>query len=83
MLQHPQTQSYLVAVGLVLVGLFGLVVVWKITKSLIKLAFWLVALGAVACLAWWLLAKEGVLPPPPFFSPPPTAAPASADPLVA
>ncbi len=77
MLQHPQTQSFLVAVGLVIVGLLGLVVVWKITKSLFKLAFWLAALSAVAALAWWLLAKEGVLPAPPFLDQPHHTAPVS------
>lgn len=83
MLQHPQTQSFLVAVGLVLLGLFGLVVAWKITKSLFKLAFWLAALSAVAALAWWLLAKEGVLPQPPFLNEPRHNATPATDPLVA
>ena len=61
----PQVHSFLIAAGLVVVGLLGVVVVWKITKSLFKLAFWFVALGAVAALAWWLLAREGILPPLP------------------
>lgn len=38
-------QNGLVLAGLVAVGILGLVVVWQITKSLIKLLFWLVALG--------------------------------------
>ncbi len=78
----PQTQSYLVALGLVVVGIFGVVVVWKITKSLFKLAFWLAALCAVAILGWWLLAKEGLLPPPPFLNEPHHTAPVS-DPMTA
>ena len=36
---NPEAQSFLIAVGLVIVGIFGVVVVWEITKSLFKLAF--------------------------------------------
>ena len=71
MASDPQTQSYLVALGLVVVGLFGVVVVWKIAKSLFKLVFWLAALLAVITLAWWLLAREGIVPSPQPVGPPP------------
>ena len=36
-------QSFGIAAGLVVVALFGLVVVWKVTKSLFTLAFWMAA----------------------------------------
>lgn len=62
MQSNPQFQSFLVAAGLVVVGLFGVVVAWKITKSLFKLAFWFLALVVVIVTAWWLLAREGLLP---------------------
>lgn len=71
--QPPETQSYLVAAGLVVVGCFGLVVVWKLTKSLFKLVFWFAALLAVATAAWWLLARAGLLPPLPAIAPHQTA----------
>ena len=83
MSSNPQAQSFLIAVGLVIVGIFGVVVVWKITKSLFKLAFWLAALAAVALLAWWLLAKEGVLPPSPLWNEPRHHTTPVADPLTA
>lgn len=66
----PPAQSILVAAGLVVVGLLGIVVAWKITKSLFKLAFWSLAMGAVAFAAWWLLAREGILPPLPLLEAP-------------
>ena len=65
-------QSYLVTAGLVVVGCFGLLVAWKLTKSLFKLAFWFAALLVIAAAAWWLLAKEGILPPLPPTAPQPT-----------
>ena len=63
----PQVQSYLVAAGLVVAGIFGVVAVWKLTKSLLKLVFWFLALVAVATVVWWLLEREGLAPrlPPP------------------
>ncbi|HAB14902.1 MAG TPA: hypothetical protein DCE44_00480 [Verrucomicrobiales bacterium] len=59
-------QGYLIAAGLVVVAMIGLVVIWKVTKSLVRLLFWFVALLAVAIAAWWLLGKFGILAPPPF-----------------
>ncbi|MEN9674494.1 MAG: hypothetical protein RIS76_390 [Verrucomicrobiota bacterium] len=58
-------QSFGIAAGLVVVGLFGLVIVWKVTKSLFTLAFWVAAALVIAVAAWWLLAKQGILPPLP------------------
>lgn len=55
-------QSFGIAAGLVVVALFGLVVVWKVTKSMVTLLFWLVAAVLIAAAAWWLLAKQGILP---------------------
>lgn len=69
MQSNPQAQSFLLAAGLVVIGLLGIVVVWKITKSLFKLAFWFLALGLVVAAAWWLLAREGILPPMPHLEP--------------
>lgn len=59
-------QGYLIAAGLVVVAMIGLVVIWKVTKSLVRLLFWVAALLAVAAAAWWLLWKFGILAPPPF-----------------
>lgn len=58
-------QSIAVAVGLVVVALLGLVVVWKVTKSLVSLLFWIAAAAVIALAAWWLLARQGILPPIP------------------
>lgn len=58
-------QSFGIAAGLVVVALVGLVVVWKVTKSLFTLAFWMAAALVIAVAAWWLLAKQGILPPLP------------------
>lgn len=58
-------QSIAVAVGLVVVGLLGLVVVWKVTKSLVSLLFWIAAAAVIALSAWWLLSRQGILPPIP------------------
>lgn len=58
-----ETQAFLIAAGLVVIALLGLVVVWKVTKSLIKLIFWLAALLILAAGGWWLLGKFGILPP--------------------
>jgi hypothetical protein len=62
-----QVQSFAIAAGLVVVGLLGLVILWKVTKSLFTLAFWFAAAAAIAVAGWWLLAKEGILPPLPAF----------------
>jgi hypothetical protein len=77
---EPQVQNFAVATGLVVLGLLGLVVVWKITKSLLKLAFWLVALLALGAGALWLLREAGVIPrPATWFQPKPPAAVPAAD----
>lgn len=60
---NPNLQSFAVAVGLVVVALLGLVIVWKVTQSLFKLLFWMAAAVAVLVAAWWLLARQGILPP--------------------
>ncbi|MBX3731304.1 MAG: hypothetical protein KF791_01775 [Verrucomicrobiae bacterium] len=60
-----EPQNIAVAVGLAVAALCGLVVVWKVTKSLLILLFWLAAGLAVAVAAWWLLARQGILPPLP------------------
>jgi len=59
-------QSFAVAAGLVVAALLGLVVVWKVTKSLVSLLFWIAAAVAIAAAAWWLLARQGIVPPPGF-----------------
>ena len=63
---NPDLQSIGVAVGLVVVALLGLVIVWKVTQSLVKLLFWMAAAALVLLAAWWLLARQGILPPTPF-----------------
>ena len=60
-----EAQAFLIAAALVVVALCSLVVVWKVTKSLVKLVFWLASLVVLAVGAWWLLAKLGILPPVP------------------
>lgn len=59
-----ETKAYLISAGLVVVALCGLAVVWKLTKSLLKVIFWLSVLVILAVGAWWLLAQYGILPPP-------------------
>lgn len=60
----PQVQNAAVAVGLVILGLVGLVVIWKITQSLIKLLLWLVALLLLCGGTVWLLGEANVIPRP-------------------
>lgn len=60
-----EVQSFAVAAGLVVVALLGLVVVWKVTKSLVSLLFWIAAAVAIALAAWWLLARQGIVAPIP------------------
>lgn len=60
----PQVQNAAVAVGLVILGLVGLVVIWKITKSLIKLLLWLAALLLLCGGTIWLLGEANVIPRP-------------------
>lgn len=58
-------KSFGIAAGLVVVALIGLVIVWEVTKSLVKLIFWILAAVVVLAAAWWLLAAKGILPPLP------------------
>lgn len=68
----PQVQNAAVAVGLVILGLVGLVVIWKITQSLIKLLLWLVALLLLGAGVVWLLGEADAIPrPATWFTPPP------------
>ncbi len=60
----PQVHSAAVAAGLVVAGLLGLVVVWKITKSLVKLLLWLAVLLLLGAGTLWLLGEAGVMPRP-------------------
>lgn len=80
---EPQVQNFAVAAGLVVLGLLGLVVIWKITKSLLKLAFWLGALLALGAGALWLLGEAGVISRPAtwFQQKPPAAVPAANRPV--
>lgn len=80
---EPQVQNFAVAAGLVVLGLLGLVVIWKITKSLLKLVFWLVALLVLGAGVLWLLGESGVIPRPAnWLQPkPPAAAPAANHPI--
>jgi glucan phosphoethanolaminetransferase (alkaline phosphatase superfamily) len=59
-----ETRAFLISAGLVVVALCGLVVFWKLTKSLVKVIIWLAALVILAIGAWWLLAQYGILPAP-------------------
>jgi len=65
----PNFQNFLTAAGLVVVGLFALIAVWKITKSLVKLFVWFVALALLLAAAWWLLQNQGYLPAGPVTPP--------------
>lgn len=58
-------KSFGIAAGLVVVALIGLVIVWEVTKSLVKLILWILAAVLVLAAAWWLLAAKGILPPLP------------------
>lgn len=69
----PQVHSAAVAAGLVVAGLLGLVVVWKITKSLVKLLLWLAVLLLLAGGTVWLLGEAGVMPRPATWLAPPPA----------
>jgi len=60
----PQVQNAAVAVGLVVLGLLGLVVIWKITKSALKLMFWLAALVLLSAGVLWLLGEAQIIPRP-------------------
>jgi hypothetical protein len=69
-------QSVAIAAGLVIVAIFGLVVVWNLTKSLVKLLLCVAALAVLGFAGWWLLAKQGMVPPPPVPNPPAKSRPA-------
>ncbi len=62
MADDPQVRSFLVAAGLVVAAVVGLVVFWKITKSLLKLLFWAAVLVVIVAGIAWLLAQEGIIP---------------------
>ena len=62
MLDDPQVRSFLVAAGLVVAAVVGLVVFWKITKSLLKLFFWAAVMAVIVAAIAWLLAHEGIIP---------------------
>ncbi len=59
---HWTLQNYGLAAGLVVIGLVVLYVVWKVTKSAIKLLFWMALMVALLAAAEWLLEKGGFLP---------------------
>lgn len=60
----PEARTYLIAAGLVVVALLGLVVVWKIAASFFRLFFWIIALGLLLAAGWWLLYRQGLVPAP-------------------
>lgn len=62
MADDPQVRSFLVAAGLVVAAVVGLVVFWKVTKSLLKLCFWAAVLAVIVSAIAWLLAHEGIIP---------------------
>jgi len=62
MADDPQVRSFLVAAGLVVAAVVGLVVFWKITKSLLKLCFWAAVFAVIVAAIAWLLAHEGIIP---------------------
>ena len=62
MADDPQLRSVLVAAGLVVAAVVGLVVFWKITQSLLKLCFWAAVLAVIVAAIAWLLAHEGIIP---------------------
>lgn len=62
MADDPQVRSFLVAAGLVVAAVVGVVVFWKVTQSLLKLFFWAAVLAVVAAAVAWLLAHEGIIP---------------------
>lgn len=60
----PEARTYLIAAGLIVVALLGLVVVWKIAASFFRLFFWIVVLGLLLAAGWWLLYRQGLVPAP-------------------
>lgn len=66
----PEVRTYLIAAGLVVVAVLGLVVVWKVAASFMRLFFWMVLLGVLLTTGWWLLSKQGLVPVPTSVSPP-------------
>ncbi len=60
----PEVRTYLIAAGLVVVALLGLVVVWKVAASFVRLFFWMALLGLLLAAGWWLLFKQGLVPGP-------------------
>ncbi len=79
----PEIRTYLIAAGLVVVAVLGLVVVWKVAASFVRLFFWMVLLGLLFAAGWWLLSKQGLMPVPTSVSPSvptPTNRPAGSNP---
>ncbi len=68
---QAQFQNVAVTVGLVVLGLLGLVVVWKITKSLVKLLLWLAVLLALGAGTLWLLGEADIISKPATWLAPP------------
>jgi hypothetical protein len=69
---QPQFESVMVAIGLAVLGLLGLVVVWKITKSLVKLLLWSAVLLALGAGTLWLLGEAKIISrPATWFAPAP------------
>lgn len=60
----PEVRTYLIAAGLVVVALLGLVVVWKVAASFLRLSFWILILGLLLTAGWWLLSRQGLMPTP-------------------
>ncbi|MBM3903068.1 MAG: hypothetical protein FJ379_13440 [Verrucomicrobia bacterium] len=65
----PEVRTYLIAAGLVVVAILGLVVVWKVAASFVRLFFWMVLLGLLLVAGGWLLSKQGLMPIPASGSP--------------
>jgi hypothetical protein len=65
----PEVRTYLIAAGLVVVALLGLVVVWKVAASFLRLFFWILILGFLLAAGWWLLYRQGLVPAPGWGSP--------------
>jgi hypothetical protein len=55
-------QRYALVAGVVVVCLAGLVVAWRIAKSMFSLLFWLFVLAALIAGGIWLLKRADLLP---------------------
>ena len=54
--------QYLVVAGVVVLGLAGVFVAWRLAKSLLSLLFWFFVLAALIAGAGWLLERAQLLP---------------------